>query len=530
MAMDRDGGLPVETGPGAGAPIGGIKPLPAAWPLGRPDAKQRIVPHNYEAEQGLLGALMVNNRAYDRVADILLPEHFADPAHGRIFKAIATLVERGSIANPVTLKAQFDRDEQLREVGGAQYLVKLAGSIVSIVNAEDYARTIFGDWCRRELQAIGEDLVSDAGDYKLDREIPQIVSEIEGRLWGMVQDRSSAETLPEPVGAGVDIYLDQADAALKAGGKLVGLTMGIITLDDVTGGLHGSDLIVLAARPGMGKTALALNLSRGAACALLAEAAADPDAPPPGQILFFSLEMNNGQLAGRLLAERTGIATDRVRKGQIDEDELRRLVAAGGWVRSLPLIIDRSSGITVAQMRSRARRIKRQFGLRLIVVDYIQLIRGEGSNRVEVVTNITRELKEMAKEFDVPVVALSQLSRALEARDDKRPVLSDLRESGSIEQDADSVYFIYRDEYYLLKQEPRPRQRQTKEALESARADWEALCRSVSGIAEVNLAKNRHGPVCTVKLKFNGPAQRFSDLDPNAARQGSIPGFPEEIG
>ncbi|MEQ8584786.1 MAG: replicative DNA helicase, partial [Thalassobaculaceae bacterium] len=406
----------------------------------------REPPHNLEAEQALLGAILVNNRSYERVSEFLRPEHFADPVHGRIFASCGKLIDRGQIATPVTLKGLFDQDEALTEIGGAQYLVKLAASVVTVINAGDYGREIRDCYLRRSLIDIGETVVNDAFDRDIDTAAQELIEKAENQLFTLAETGEGEAGLKELKLALIE-SVAQAEAAFKRDGGLAGYSTGLIDIDNLLGGLHPSDLLILAARPAMGKSTLASNIAFHIATASMREPGT---APQP--VAFFSLEMSAEQLATRILSERTGIASEKLRRGQLNNEDFGKLVEASQDLERAPMFIDDTPAIPISTLRTRARRLKRQHGLALIVVDYLQLMRpapgARIDNRVQEISAISQGLKAIAKELDVPVLALSQLSRAVEQREDKRPVLADLRESGSIEQDADIVMFIYREDYY----------------------------------------------------------------------------------
>ncbi len=467
----------------------------------------RVPPHNIEAEQALLGAVLVNNDAFDRVAAFLEPSHFFEDVHGRIFEAMSKLITQGHLASPVTLKGFFERDEALAEVGGAQYLARLAGAATTIINAQEYARTIYDLAIRRELIRIGTDMHNRAFDAPVDDAPGTQIMDAEQSLYQLAE-KGKYEGGFQAFHESLKTAIDMAAAAYERDGGLSGISSGLRDLDQRMGGLQPSDLIILAGRPSMGKTALATNIAFNAAKSY--KAVHHPDGTveaKDGAIVgFFSLEMSSEQLATRLLAEQSGVPSERIRRGRIEEDEFHRLVEASRELQSVPLYIDDTGGLTIATLAARARRLKRQRGLGLLVIDYLQLLAGSGKfgeNRVQEVTQITTGLKALAKELNVPILALSQLSRQVEARDDKRPQLSDLRESGSIEQDADVVMFVFREEYYVSRREPREG---TPEHLE-----WQAEMEHVHGIGEVIIGKQRHGPTGTVKLQFQADVTRFSD-------------------
>ncbi len=487
-------------------------------PLREGDAGYRMPPANVEAEQALLGAILVNNAAFHRVSEFLLPAHFAEAVHGRIFAAVARLIERGQIANPVTLKNLFDQDGALAEIGGAAYLARLAASVVTIINAEDYGRTIHDLHLRRQLISIGEDVVNDAYSYDLDRAAPQQIEEAERRLFELATT-GQYEGGFRPFHAALTEAILMAETAFKRSGRTTGIATGFVDLDKLLGGLHPSDLIVLAGRPSMGKTALATNIGFTAARNYR------PKPGGEGRVLaedgavvgFFSLEMSSEQLATRILAEESGVPSSNIRKGEVSHEDFDRFVQASQTLAAKPFFIDDTPALTIAGLRTRARRLMRQHGLDLIVIDYLQLIRGGGEgrgqeNRVQEISEITRGLKTLAKELNVPVLALSQLSRAVEAREDKRPMLSDLRESGSIEQDADVVMFVYREEYYLSRGEPTRRPEESDDKYNERYDRWKERLEQVHGTAEIIVAKQRHGPIGKITLRFDHDTTRFESF------------------
>lgn len=463
----------------------------------------RTPPHNTEAEQALLGAILANNQVYDKVNEFLRPEHFADALHGRIYDAIGKLVQRGQIANPVTLKNLFDQDGALAEIGGAQYLVQLAQSVISIINAEDYGKAIFDLYLRRQLIAMGADIVNDA--YIHDPDVTA-VNQIEGAEMKLFNLAESGQTEggPRRFDSVVKNALEMAEAAFKRDSHLTGVPTGLRDVDKKLGGLQPSDLIILAGRPSMGKTALATNMGFNAA-----KHVKDAETNYTYRIAFFSMEMSAEQLAHRIMAEESGISSDRIRRGEISPDEFPRVVEAAQSMASKQFFIDDTPALSVPALRTRARRLKRQHGLDLIIIDYLQLMRSAsakgGENRVQEISEITRGLKAIAKELNVPVIALSQLSRAVENREDKRPQLADLRESGSIEQDADVVMFVFREQYYHERKKPGDHETDKIQ-------QWQAEAERLYNRAELILAKQRHGPIGTIDLHFEGALTRFSDL------------------
>ena len=473
-----------------------------------PRTAYREPPHNVEAEQALLGALLANNDAFNRVGDVLAAEHFYEPVHGRIFAAIAKLMDRGLVANPVTLKHAFEHDDGLAEVGGASYLARLAGAAVTIVNVAAYARMIVDLGRRRSLIGIGEDLVNRAFDAEIDDQADGQIEAAEQRLFDLAE-RGEADRGFAPLSKALAVALSSAEAAYKRERKISGVPCGFDDLDAKLGGLHNSDLVILASRPAMGKTALATNIALNAARQFKHEAAAE--GRKPNSVGVFSLEMSAEQIAARILGDIASVSSHKLRTGQIHHEEWPRVVAASQEIDDLPLYIDDTAALSVSAIRTRARRLKRTAGLGLVVIDYLQLVRPSSQrrndNRVNEVTEITQGLKALAKELNVPVLALSQLSRAPEQREDKRPLLSDLRESGSIEQDADVVMFLFREEYYRERDEPNV-DRQPRE-----HADWQEKMKKVHNLAEVILAKQRHGPTGTVHLVFNREFTRFGNYE-----------------
>src|SRR4030081_1013609 len=453
----------------------------------------RSAPHNIEAEQSLLGAILVNNDAFYRVSDFLEPKHFFEPIHQTIYETTGSLIRMGKIATPVTLKTFVPADTDIGGMTVGQYLARLAAEATTIINAQDYGRTVYELALRRDLIRIGEDMVNVAFDAPVDFAPRAQIEDAERRLYELAESGrydGGFQRFP----AGLTVPADRAAKAFQRDGKLSGIATGLRDLDNKMGGLQPSDLIIVAGRPGMGKTALATNIAYNVAKAHRAEVQADGTMKSVngGIVGFFSCEMSAEQLATRILAEQTSIASSMIRRGGITE----------------------TGFLSISQLPARPRRLKRQKGLDLIVVDYIQLLQGSNKrsdNRVQEVTEITTSLKALAKELNVPVIALSQLSRQVESRDDKRPQLSDLRESGSIEQDADVVMFVFREEYYLANKEPRVGTPEYEK--------WQLDMSLVHGKAEVIIGKQRHGPTGTVELQFEGQFTRFGDL----AQDGHLP-------
>lgn len=468
----------------------------------------RTAPHNIEAEQALLGAILVNNDAFYRVSDFLEPKHFFEPIHQTIFETAASIIRAGKIATPVTLKTFLAADLDLGGLTVAQYLARLAAEATTIINAQDYGRTIYELSLRRDLIGIGTDMVNVAFDAPVDFAPKNQIEDAERRLYELAESGRYDGGF-QKFSQALTTAVDMAAKAFQRDGKLSGISTGLRDLDTRMGGLQHSDLIVLAGRPGMGKTALATNIAYNVAKAYRGEVQPDGSTKTVngGIVGFFSCEMSAEQLATRILAEQAEIASSKIRRGGISEADFDKLRDVSIELQSLPLFVDETGGLSIAQLTARARRLKRQKGLDMIVVDYIQLLQGsskKGDNRVQEVTEITTSLKALAKELNVPVIALSQLSRQVESRDDKRPQLSDLRESGSIEQDADVVIFVFREEYYLQNKEPRPGTPEHEK--------WATDMELVHGKAEVIIAKQRHGPTGTVDLQFEGQFTRFSDL------------------
>ena len=468
----------------------------------------RLPPQNIEAEQALLGALLSNNKAFERVSEFLAPDHFVDPIHARIFSAIRRRVENNALADVVTLKGEFEHSGVLEEVGGTTYLVQLVSATVGIINAGEYGRLIHDCWIRRQLIDVGETVVNRAFGAEPELEGSGQIEAAEQQLFDLATggaNEGGAITFDRALALAVE-----AAAKAKAhGGGVSGLPSGLRDVDARLGGLHGSDLLILAGRPGMGKTALATNIAFNIAKAYASEKLPDGTTKrlDGGIVGFFSLEMSSEQLATRVIAEQSGVASYKIRRGEIREDEFNKIADAAREMERIPFYIDQTGGISIAQLTARARRLKRQKGLDILVVDYLQLLSGsakKGENRVQELTEITTGLKALAKELAVPIIALSQLSRQVEQRDDKRPQLSDLRESGSIEQDADVVLFVYREEYYMKNKEPKIG---TEEYFK-----WQTEMEQVHGRAEVIIGKQRHGPTGTVALQFEAEITRFTDL------------------
>jgi replicative DNA helicase len=469
----------------------------------------RSAPQNVEAEQALLGAILVNNEAFYRVSDFLEPQHFFEPVHRVIFEVAAQLIRAGKVATPVTIKTFLPADLAIGDLNLAQYLARLAAEATTVINAEDYGRSVYDLAVRRALISVGEDMVNVAYDAPVDNPPKQQIEDAEKRLFDLAEKGSYGSGF-ESFDQALTTAIDMAANAYRRDGHLSGLATGLADLDRLMGGLQPSDLIIVAGRPGMGKSALATNIAFNVAKAWAGELQPDGTMKTVngGVVGLFSLEMSAEQLATRIVAEQSRVPSSNIRRGRIDESEFARIVEAAREMNRVPLYIDQTGGLAISQLAARARRLKRQRGLDLLIVDYLQLMQGNArrgsDNRVQEVTEITNNLKALAKELNVPVVALSQLSRQVENRDDKRPQLSDLRESGSIEQDADVVLFVYRDEYYLKNKEPKPGTMEYE--------TWQREMEQVHGIAEVIIGKQRHGPTGTVRLHFEDQLTRFSNL------------------
>jgi replicative DNA helicase len=481
-----------------------------------PAADAAALPQNVEAEAALLGALMIDNRLAEDIQLKLRPDHFYEPLHARIYEGILKLIDRNMIASPVTLRPMFEADEEMKELGGPAYLAQLTGSGAAIIGARDFAEQVYDLALLRALIGVGRDMVEQALDTSEDVDPKAQIEGAEAALY-RVAEEGGGEGSVKSFAEATRLAVQMAEKALNTGGGLSGITTGLDGINAKTGGLHHSDLVVLAGRPGMGKTALATNIAFNAARRMVRdlEDGIAPEKSAGAGVAFFSLEMSADQLATRILAEQSGISSENLRMGKISQQDFRNLARAAGELESLPLYIDDTPGLTIAALRTRARRLKRQRGVGLIVVDYLQLLQGTGrssnDNRVQEISEISRGLKTLAKELNVPVLALSQLSRAVEQREDKRPQLSDLRESGSIEQDADIVLFVYREEYYVASCEPKRPIDGDDAKVGDAHAEWARDMERVYGLAELIIAKQRHGATGKVKLKFESKVTRFSD-------------------
>ncbi|MCH2095929.1 MAG: replicative DNA helicase [Rhodobacteraceae bacterium] len=464
------------------------------------------MPHSIEAEQQLLGAVLTNNDIYDRVASIIAPQHFYDPVHARIYEVAAARIARNQLASPVTLKTFMEEDDGLKELGGPAYLARLAGAAISSFAVRDYAQMIYDLAIRRDLIGLGKDISTKASKVDVTLEPKEQIVQAEQALYKLAEQGQSDSGFQSFLRAVTDA-VNVANAAYQRDGGLAGISTGLNDMDKKLGGLHPSDLLILAGRPSMGKTSLATNIAFNIAKAYKKGPLPDGSegAVNGGVVGFFSLEMSAEQLAGRVLAEASEISSHKIRQGDMTEGEFRRFVEAAKTLESCPLYIDDTPALPISQVAARARRLKRTHGLDLIIVDYLQLLRGTAENRVQEIAEISMGLKAIAKELNIPVIALSQLSRQVESRDDKRPQLSDLRESGSIEQDADVVMFVFREEYYVEREKP------SDDRLDEMAA-WQDRMSRLHGKAEVIIGKQRHGPIGTVELSFESEFTRFGNL------------------
>ena len=466
------------------------------------------MPHSIEAEQQLLGGLLNNNDLYYSLEDKVDPEHFYDPVHSRIFEIISTRIKDGKLASAVTVNTFLTEDEGLKELGGSSYLAQLMAGSVASSAIKDYSKLVYDLAIRRELIILGQEISSRAQSIKVDEQPEEQIILAEQNLY-KIGDSGKSETGFKSFLKALGEAVQVANAAHHRDGNLAGISTGFIDLDKKMGGLHSSDLIILAGRPSMGKTSLATNIAYNIAKSFKKND--NPDGTSEtvngGIVGFYSLEMSAEQLAARILSETAEIPSEQIRRGDMTESEFRRFVEAAKSIESSPLFIDDTPALTIAQLASRARRLKRTHGLDALIIDYLQLVRSGSSrdNRVNEISEITQGLKAIAKELNIPVIALSQLSRQVENRDDKRPQLADLRESGSIEQDADVVLFVYREEYYKEREKP------SDHDLEKM-AIWQEEMDRLHGRAELILGKQRHGPIGTVELSFEGKYTRFGNL------------------
>lgn len=474
----------------------------------------RTLPQNIMAEQMLIGHLLANNEAIHKINDFLQAEHFYEPVHRRIFETIVLFMEKGIIANHITLKNHFDKDPALQAKSGAVYLADLASLAVTIINIVDYAKTIYQLALRRQLIDIGEEVVNEAFDNEIELSPHEQIEQAEQKLYNLAVNDNENNKGFLPLKSSLTEAINKTQMAFQNKGKVSGISSDFIDMDEILGGFQNSDLLILAGRPSMGKTALAVNLAMNC-CKVLQrnfeankqKQSEDSHAEKPGAVGFFSLEMSSEQLAARMLSMSCGVSTVKLRTGHIDEDEFLGVIQSAKEMQNMAFYIDDTPSLTISSLRTRARRLKRKHNCAIIFVDYLQLLRASAgnkdNNRVQEIAEITQGLKAIAKELNIPVVALSQLSRAVEQREDKRPLLSDLRESGSIEQDADLVMFIFREEYYLMRKEPREGT--------TEHDTWQQDMEKIRNLTEIIIAKHRNGPVGTVKLQFNDQITKFSN-------------------
>ncbi len=476
----------------------------------------RALPANVEAEAAFLGACLIDNRVTEDLPVRLTPDHFFEPVHARLFAQVMALIDKNQLASPVTLRPFFEADEALASLGGSAYLAQLTSNAVGLIGARDFARQIYELAMLRALVAVGRDMVDAALDTSETIDPMAQIEAAEGALYRVSGGDSDLGSV-KSFGMAAKAAVAQAERALNNKGHLSGITTGLDKLNAKIGGMHNSDLMILAGRPGMGKTSLATNIAFAAARRYRqdADAGVDPAKNLGAKVAFFSLEMSADQLATRILAEQSQVSSQNLRMGKIDKADFAELVKVSGELQTLPLFIDDTAGLTIAALRTRARRLQRRHGIGLIIVDYLQLLQGSGNsrdNRVQEISEISRGLKTLAKELNVPVLALSQLSRAVEQREDKRPQLSDLRESGSIEQDADMVFFVYREDYYLKATEPQQPVNGDDPKIYDKHGAWLKQYERAEGLAELIVAKQRHGATGKVRMRFDEATTRFTDL------------------
>jgi len=460
------------------------------------------LPNNIEAEQSVIGSILVSNDILDDVSPIINYTKFYDPIHQKIFLAIENLISKGMLANPITLKNYFENDKNLIELEGHEYLVKITKFSTSLRQAIEYAKIIYDMHVRRELIKISETTIDNASNKNIDLPGEKIIEDSEKLLFDLAERGSFRKSFVK-FDAALNLTIEMASKAFKSTEGIVGVPTGLTDLDDRLGGLHNQDLVIIGGRPSMGKTALATNIAFHAAKNIQEKGL-------KSSVAFFSLEMSSEQLSTRILSEQSRIKSNDIRRGKISEEQFDKFIETSKNISELPLYIDETPAISIAAISNRARRIKRLFGCELVVVDYIQLMRAtniRNEGRVQEISEITQGLKALAKELNVPVLAVSQLSRAVEQRDDKKPQLSDLRESGSIEQDADVVMFVYREAYYLERKEPRPA---TVE-----HAEWQNKMNEISILAEIMIGKQRHGPTGNIKVEFEAMFTKFRDIQTN---------------
>ena len=468
----------------------------------------RILPMNIEAEQALIASLLTDNKAYEKVSDFLKPNHFYDNINSKIFEGIAKLIENNQLADPLTLKNYFIQKNELEFIRGDKYLIELAKNSTLLSNTKDYANQIYDLFLRREIIKISGDVTNEAHSFNLETTASDIIEKAESKLFNLSSIGDTSRDFQDFSNSLVQA-INSAEAAYKREGQLSGIPTGFTDLDNLLGGLHKTDLIVLAGRPSMGKTALATNIAFK-----MSNLKSMDDENKKNVVGFFSLEMSSEQLATRILAEDSSISSEKIRRGELSSNDFQKIIKSSQNLSDLSLFIDDSPNLSISALRTRARRLKRKFGLDIIMIDYLQLLRPalqRPDNRVLEIAEMTRNLKALAKELDIPVVCLSQLSRQVEQRDDKRPQLSDLRESGAIEQDADVVMFVYREQYYLERKEPSPGSEDYQK--------WQEKMAKIHNVSEVIIAKQRHGPIGKVNLHFEGAITKFSNLSKNQSLQ-----------
>lgn len=500
--------------------------MPDQDTLTRPDTPapaMRSLPANIEAEAAFLGAVLIDNRVLEELPSPIRPEHFFEPVHQRVFERILTLLDRSAVVTPVTLKPYFEADEALKELGGITYLARLTADGQGLLAPRELAEQIYDLALLRELVSVGRNLVEGALDTSDSVAPMKQIEEAEAALF-KVAEGAGGQNEAESFSVATRKALGMIETAINSGGHISGKTTGLTSINEKVGGLHDSDLIILAGRPGMGKTSLATNIAYNCANRFLEDTTIhgiEADKSVGAPVAFFSLEMSADQLATRILSEQAGISSEALRMGKISREDFQQLSFASQRLAELPLFIDDTPALTIAALRTRARRLKRKHDIGLIVVDYLQLLQGSGranDNRVNEISEISRGLKTLAKEIEVPVIALSQLSRAVEQREDKTPMLSDLRESGSIEQDADMVWFVYREDYYVASKEPKRPVETDDQKVHEAYSAWMAQMEQVFGLAELVIAKQRHGSTGKVRMKFEARITKFSDLDEDDRR------------
>ncbi|MDR2413099.1 MAG: replicative DNA helicase [Rickettsiales bacterium] len=476
------------------------------------DFSPKTLPTNLEAEQAILAAVLMNNRALERVSEFLKPEHFTHPAHQEIYKLAEKQFAAGIPFDIITAKNYLTQQGVLESVGGVDYLSQLAGAGATVVNVDQYGRIVYENALRRELINLGQEITDSAFVEDLENPVGRQIETAEQKLF-QLSVAGSTEKEGASLAAALRGALEEIEIAYKADGKLSGLTTGFADLDKAISGLHHSDLVIIAGRPGMGKTALAVNIAFNAANAIRF---GNANKNYKGAVVFFSLEMSSPQLATRILSAQTEIPLASMRDGNVNDEEMLRITVVMDGLSQTPLIIDDTPNMSVPMMRTRARRLARKHGgIALIVIDYLQLMTSPGGrrndNRVQELSEITRSLKMLAKELDVPVIALSQLSRAVESRNPPRPMLSDLRESGSIEQDADIVMFTYREEYYLRAKGGDSGDNNPQQQFGAKTNSRKKTIEEVANLAEIIIGKNRHGRTRDVPMIFQGEYTLFKD-------------------